>query len=147
MTSEAVARQPATADADHSDEGLELTFRCARPRCRSEFTRTVGVGRRRQYCSDICRGVAEKEYKQAKAALMHYERLLEQARADLAAFGRDLESGATASGPPDDARVAARARGSWDHARGVSEFASAGDPRILDVLRDLVSSVEPLVPH
>ena len=145
MTTEPVPHPVAESAADAGDEALELTFRCGRPRCRNEFTRRVGVGRRRQYCSDICRGVAEKEFKQAKAAVAHYERLLEQAKSDLAAFGRDPEGDGAVVMPGDAARAAERARGSWQHARGVAEFAAEGDPRVLEVLRDLVASVAPIV--
>src|SRR4051812_98773 len=67
---------------------LELHDRCARPRCRNEFKRSAVRGRRQQYCTEMCRGIAEKEYKQAKATVAHYQRLLKDARYDLAAFGR-----------------------------------------------------------
>ena len=66
----------------------ELPDYCARPMCRSPFTRVVGPGRPQAFCSEVCRRAAEKELRQAKSLLAHFEDLTAQFRVDIAAFGR-----------------------------------------------------------
>ena len=66
----------------------ELPDYCARPMCRSPFTRVVGPGRPQAFCSEVCRRAAEKELRQAKSLLAHFEDLTAQLRIDIAAFGR-----------------------------------------------------------
>lgn len=129
------------------DDGivLELHDRCARPRCRNEFLRSAGRGRRKQYCSDICRGVAEKEYKQAKATVIHYERLVREARYDLAAFGRAADDVIVPSTPEEQNASLTAARSEWDRAQGAVQFARPGDEQVLDVLRRLVEAVGPIL--
>ena len=73
----------------------DLVDYCSRPRCREEFRRTVAPGRRQEYCSDVCRRTAEKEFRQAKSRLAHFEQLVATFQLDVAAFGRpdDREGG------------------------------------------------------
>ena len=60
---------------------------CARPACRKEFRRTIGVsGHPRQYCSTECQQVMRTERKAAAAKVRRMEELLRQARTDLDAF-------------------------------------------------------------
>lgn len=138
MDSEQVA--PSTVSlVQPSDEdfALELTDRCARPHCRREFKRSTGLGRRRQYCSDTCRGNAEREYKQAKAVVTQYERMLRDARVDVAAFGRSNDEYVVVSESDHNAAFEA-ARRSWLVARGAAKFARPGDEQVLEVLLSLV---------
>lgn len=130
--------------SDTEPVDVEMTIRCARPACRQEFKRSTGLGRRRQYCGDTCRGNAEKEYRRAKAVVEQYESLLEQARADVATFGRDVE-GDRPSTPDEDRYLTGVARDAWNRAQGAVSFAPAGDARVLDVLRDLVEATQPLL--
>ena len=66
----------------------ELPDYCARPMRRSPFTRVVGPGRPQAFCSEVCRRAAEKDLRQAKSLLAHFEDLTAQLRIDIAAFGR-----------------------------------------------------------
>lgn len=88
---------------------------CARPKCRKEFRRQLGPGRRREYCSDECRRTAETEYKRTKAMLRRHEQLVAKFRADLAAFGRD-EDGPESAEAVDVQVALARAEGILDYA-------------------------------
>ena len=141
MTSESVS--PANVSlvslADE-DITLELTDRCARPHCRREFKRSAGIGRRRQYCSDTCRGNSEREYKRAKAVVAQYEIMLRDAQADVAAFGRSSDDYVVVSDSDRHTALEA-ARQSWSSARGAIKFARPGDEQVLDVLVDLVDNV------
>ena len=58
------------------------------PMCRRAFTRVVGPGRPQAFCSEVCRRAAEKELRQARSMLAHFEDLTAQLRVDIAAFGR-----------------------------------------------------------
>lgn len=134
------------ADRDATEDVETLTSRCVRPACRREFRREVTRGRPQVYCSDTCRGVAEKEYRTARAVVTHYEDALELARADLAAFGRDADRAETAVlTSRGQAEALANARTVAAHARGAAEFAPAGDPRLRDVLQELVAAVTPIL--
>lgn len=132
-----------TAAAPASDEpGPDLIDYCARPKCRAEFRQSAGRGRRRDYCSETCRRIADREYKQAKATVEHFERLTERSRHDVRAFGRaadDLEAGADLT-----AEVAVeRANGAIDRARAVLRFAGDSDDAYAVELRSLSESIEP----
>lgn len=133
--------RPVDSTAPTESDPAELTDRCARPRCRREFKQLATRGRRREYCSDTCRGNAEREFKQAKAAEAHYARLLGQAAADLAAFGRTE----TPSERPSTAADPSSAREAWATARTASQFAEPGDVRLHAILTDLVDALRPLL--
>lgn len=66
---------------------------CARPACRKEFRRTVGVGGRpNHYCSPECQQAMRTERKAAAAKVRRIEEMLRQARTDLDAFdAHDLD--------------------------------------------------------
>jgi hypothetical protein len=53
----------------------ELPDFCSRPACRRPFGRVVSPGRRQAYCSETCRRNAEKELRQARSRLAHFEAL------------------------------------------------------------------------
>lgn len=120
----------------------ELTTRCSRPQCRDEFKIKVAPGRRRQYCSVTCRSIAEKEYKQALAAVTLYEGLLEDARNDAAAFGRSGDGNERSRTPEEYELAAQRARTAWASAETALQFAQPGDERLHHVLQKLVNSLE-----
>lgn len=145
--------EPAAAPPRVSDERLEevasLTCRCARPACRREFRREVTRGRPQLYCSETCRGNADREYRAARTVVAHYEDALELARADVAAFGRNPDSGDSGDSgvmtAGDRDAALATARETLAHARAVAEYAPAEDPRVRDVLRELVAAVHPIL--
>src|SRR3954447_5694780 len=86
---------PAAVDRAVDEDLQELTDYCARPLCRTEFRRQVGRGRRQAYCSETCRRGAERELRQLRSRLSHFEGVVEQLRLDVAAFGRSDTAGAT----------------------------------------------------
>lgn len=125
-----------TADAE------ELPDYCARPACRREFRRLPGPGRRQAYCSEVCRRAAERELRQARSRLRHFEELVEQCRADVAAFGnaeRD-DDNADAGGDPRRRAELAVAR-----AAGVVEFIRDAESPIAGEFRQLYLAVAPLL--
>ena len=97
MSTTSSSARPLAAAARRRSEAnaQELPDYCARPMCRSPFTRVVGPGRPQAFCSEVCRRAAEKELRQAKSLLAHFEDLTAQLRIDIAAFGRGGLSQAT----------------------------------------------------
>jgi hypothetical protein len=123
-------------------ESEELVDYCSRPRCRKEFRR-ASRGRRQEYCSEICRRTAEKELRQARARLAHFEGVVDKLRVDVAAFGRsDNVDGAVATDPTT---------GTWQvaenavrRASGALVFAASDEPAVRE-LRALYEAVAPVV--
>lgn len=131
------------AAAPVSDEpGPDLADYCARPKCRTEFRQSTGRGRRRDYCSETCRRIADREYKQAKATVEHFERLAERSRHDVRAFGRAADDLDAAADVTTDVAVE-RARGAMERARAVLRFAGDSDDAYAVELRALSESIEP----
>lgn len=126
------------------DSDFELTGYCGRPSCRRPFAQTGGRGRRREFCSDLCRRGADRDYKRARAMVAHFEELLERSRHDVAAFGRspDLESAEPNSTVSTDASRAV-AFAAVQRAQAVLTFADKGDERLFDELRLIVEAVGP----
>jgi hypothetical protein len=149
MSVDPISGPAPTEGTVQDDDGvvLELHDRCARPRCRTEFLRSAGRGRRKQYCTEMCRGIAEKEYKQAKATVIHYERLVREARYDVAAFGRAADDVLVPATPEEQAGSLNAARIAWQQAQGAVKFARPGDDQVLDVLRKLVEAIGPVLDH
>lgn len=130
---------------DSVDVELDLVTYCARPMCRAEFRQNVGRGRRRDYCSETCRRLADRDYKRAKAMVAHFEELAARYRHDVAAFGRagdELNEPGHRS-PLDTDR--AQARAALARAGAVLEFAADQDDRLLTELRVLHDAVAPVV--
>ena len=124
---------------------LDLASYCARPMCRAEFRQNVGRGRRRDYCSETCRRLADRDYKRAKAMVAHFDELAARYRHDVAAFGRagdELEEPGQ-PGPGDADRETARA--ALARAGAVLEFAADQDDRMLAELRALHDAVAAVV--
>jgi hypothetical protein len=115
---------------------------CSRPACRREFRRAVSPGRRQAYCSDTCRRNAEKELRQARSRLAHFEELVKMLRSDVASFGRAAESDDQASQPLADQLHAAES--ALRRVEGVLVFADASQPAV-EELRRLYKAVAPLV--
>ncbi|NKY11209.1 hypothetical protein [Cellulomonas hominis] len=132
-----------TVTATHADEtGTDLVDYCARPKCRTEFRQSAGRGRRRDYCSETCRRIADKEYKQAKATVEHFERLAERSRHDVRAFGRAADERDSTSDVSADVAVE-RAKGAIERARAVLRFAGDSGDAYATELRALSESIEP----
>jgi hypothetical protein len=122
----------------------ELTDYCWRPSCRKEFRRAAGPGRRQGYCSEICRRKAEKELRQARARLAHYELVVHKLRIDVAAHGRPELNEVDGEKLPllPDARQTAE--NAVRRAAGALTFADIDDPAVRE-LRMLYEAVAPIV--
>lgn len=107
---EAVPSAPTVENS--SKRAAVVTAYCARPQCRSEFRRTMGRGRPRNYCSDNCRREAESDARRLAAQLEHHRSMAEMLTRDLATY--DIETPAanpSSAGPPNIEIAAARAEG------------------------------------
>jgi hypothetical protein len=119
----------------------EVPAFCSYPKCRREYRCTLGRGRRKAFCSDICRRTAEKELRQVKSRLAHLESLVEQARIEVASYGRD-EQEPHEAGPLDARRVAEDA---VTRVAGALPFLRNSDDPAAQELRQLYEAVEPIV--
>lgn len=136
--------QPASTNRQRpgspGDDPLELPALCALPSCRTEYRRIVGPGRPQLYCSEVCRRRAEKEIRQVRSRLRHFESLVSQARTDLAAYGRpDLDDGNLADASVGPAMVAVA------RAAGALRFIQEGSDPVADELRHLHDAVAPFI--
>ena len=124
------------------DDQFDLPDLCARPQCRKEFRQSVGRGRKRDYCSETCRRLADRDYKRAKATVEHFEKLARRSRHDVLAFGRsadELDEEAVS-----DETVIAQAVAALGRVDAVLRFVGDADPRLveeLEALRDGVRGV------
>jgi len=128
-----------------TDDQFELPDLCARPQCRKEFRQSVGRGRRKDYCSETCRRLADRDYKRARATVEHFEKLARRSRHDVLAFGR-------AADELDDFAVSeevaiAQAAAALERADAVLRFVGDADPGLVDELDALCSGVRALVTH
>lgn len=124
------------------DDDFEFADYCARPMCRKEFRQTAGRGRRRDYCSDTCRRLADRDYKRAKALVEHFERLARRSRHDVLAFGRAADEAGEGANISDEVAFE-RATAAVDRARAVLQFAGDADERLVRELDSLCSAVAP----
>lgn len=143
MATDPLQPVPPIQPSDPVSEVAELTDRCARPGCRKEFMRVVERGRPREYCSETCKKLADKQYKQAVAAVVHYEKLVRQAKADVTAFGRAGEGDAKSYEGSDAVR--GNAQRVWERAKPISVYVPDGDPLLKATLAELVAAVEPII--
>jgi hypothetical protein len=134
---EGVLGAPAEADDD-------LVDYCSRPACRREFRRTSGPGRRQAYCSEVCRRAVDREYRKTTQRLAHFEGVVEQLRADVAAFGRSIDTDAE---PPGTVSAEGRrlAEDAVVRAGGVVAFLRNSDDPIATELRTLYEAVAPVL--
>ncbi len=125
-------------------EAEDLTDYCSRPLCRKEFRRAAGRGRRPAYCSEFCRRTAEKQLRQLKSRLAHYEDVVRMLRVDVAAFGRpDTDEDSDGEQALSlDARQ--RAASAVLRADGVLKFANPDDP-VVQELQTLYEAVAPII--
>ena len=130
---------PALAEPDD-----DLVDYCSRPACRREFRRTSGPGRRQAYCSEVCRRAAEREYRRTTQRLAHFEGVVEQLRADVAAFGRSVVTDDVPAGTisPEARRSAQDA---VLRAGGVVAFLSNSDDPLAIELQTLYEAVAPVL--
>lgn len=140
MTADRAVATRSTTDVPSDEDAQELADYCSRPLCRREFRRGAVRGRRRAYCSEVCRRQAEKELRQTRSRLAHFECVVEQLRVDVLAFGRP--GGDEAAEQDQGLDVRRRAEDAATRAAGVLAFlADSGAPlaRELAALHDAVS--------
>lgn len=134
----------AGGDDDAVEDQFDLPDLCARPQCRREFRQSVGRGRKKDYCSETCRRLADRDYKRARATVEHFEKLARRARYDVLAFGRAASEEADGAVVTEDV-ACAQALAALDRADAVLRFASDAEPRMVAELQALCSGVRPLV--
>jgi hypothetical protein len=130
------------SEASFDESGL-IDY-CSRPSCRQEFRRAPGPGRRQAYCSPICRRAAERELRQARSRLAHFEDVVEKLRIDVAAFGRP--EGEDIEGEENIVLLDSRrmAEDAVRRAAGALEFANPEEPAVRE-LRRLYEAVAAIV--
>jgi hypothetical protein len=137
-------REPAAALAaavtPADDDAQELVDYCARPACRQEFRRLLGRGRRQAYCTDLCRRAAERELRQLRSRLAHFDSLVDQLRVDVAAFGHSDREDRTLTKGDDTQRTAELAVA---RAGGVVAFVRGSEDPLAVELRMLYDAVAP----
>jgi hypothetical protein len=131
------ARPAAVASNAQPPDSEDLIYYCANPKCREEFRRAAGPGRRREYCNELCRRTAQKELRQLHTKLARFEDLADQARADIAAHGRDDDNA-----PIDPLRTAEVALA---RAEGALPFAKQSPDPFAEELRLLFEAVAPVI--
>jgi hypothetical protein len=138
MAARSTSTHPRRARSEAA-EPEDLVDYCSRPTCRKEFRRAAGPGRRQAFCSEFCRRAGERELRQARSRLAHFETVVEKLRIDVAAFGRD-----------DDAPEAGilelrrRAHEAISRTGGALEFMSSRDEPAVRELHRLYDAVAPL---
>lgn len=128
-----------------SDDQFDLPDLCARPQCRKEFRQQVGRGRKKDYCSETCRRLADRDYKRAKATVEHFEKLARRSRHDVLAFGRSADEASDASMSEEVAVT--RAVDALGRAEAVLRFVGDADERLVEELQALCDGVRVLVGH
>ena len=131
------------ATGEVGEDQFDLPDLCARPLCRQEFRQPVGRGRKRDYCSETCRRLADRDFKRAKATVEHFDKLARRSRHDVLAFGRSGDEGA-GDALGDDVALA-QAVGALDRAEAVLRFATGANDRLVAELEALCSGVRGLV--
>lgn len=129
---------------DLSGSDIDLVDYCSRPLCRTEFRQSAGRGRRKDYCSETCRRLADRDYKRAKAMVEHFQRLAERSRHDLKAFGRAADEFDSREDLGDEV-ARERAFGAVGRARAVLQFVGDADSRLVAELTALCDGVAPLL--
>jgi hypothetical protein len=127
---------------DASEDEFDFADYCARPMCRKEFRQSAGRGRRRDYCSETCRRLADRDYKRAKASVEHFQGLARRSRYDVLSFGRTVDDLGAESSMSDDV-VLERAASAVARARAVLQFAGGSDERLVTELEALCEAVTP----
>lgn len=133
--------RPLAAREEGAEDEFEFADYCARPMCRKEFRQTAGRGRRKDYCSETCRRLADRDYKRAKALVEHFDRLARRSRHDVLAFGRSPDEGIESA--VSDEVALERAASALERARAVLRFAGNSDERLVEELESLCAAVAP----
>lgn len=128
-----------------ADDLFDLPDLCARPQCRKEFRQQVGRGRKKDYCSETCRRLADRDYKRARATVEHFEKLARRSRFDVLAFGRSADDSAD-SGINEEVALS-RAVDALGRAEAVLRFVGDADARLVAELEALCDGVRGLVTH
>lgn len=131
------------ATGEPAEDQFDLPDLCARPQCRQEFRQTVGRGRKRDYCSETCRRLADRDYKRARATVEHFDKLARRSRHDVLAFGRSGEE--LGEDTVSQEVSIAVAGGALDRAEAVLKFATGTDDRLVAELEALCNGVRGLV--
>lgn len=140
MTSKGRSVRSARTASVSTNNEEQLEALCARPSCRTPFTRGTGAGRGKIYCGDDCRHAARTELRRLHRRLQHWQGNVAQARADLAVYRGDENADV---GNDDNAqRVAAVGLA---RAAAVLDYIESGDERLLGEFRALYEAVAPLV--
>ncbi|MFI5710343.1 hypothetical protein [Kribbella sp. NPDC051620] len=134
----------ATAGRRVTEDAIELAGYCSRPSCRKQFQQATGPGRKREFCSETCRRLADKEHKQAQARVAHFADLLYQSRIDVLAFGRDDDEDRATLTPEAEVRMMMTAHGAIQRAELLLETTENDDLPVRE-LRSVVSAVGPLL--
>jgi hypothetical protein len=132
-------------ELDRGDGDFDIAEYCGRLTCRKPIVQTAGRGRRREFCSETCRRGADREYKRAKAMVLHFEDYLVRTRHEVAAYGRKAEAEGGLRTPVDEARALEVARVALSRAEAALEFTTEVDDRFLGELSRLVAAFRPLV--
>lgn len=141
---EAAAASAASSHPGRGPVAETLIDYCSRPRCRKPIQRTAGRGRRKEYCSDICRRTAEKELRQVRARLAHFEELVQKLRIDVAAYGKPDPGETAGEEPPLPHDADQTAENAVRRALGALVFANPDEPAVRE-LRLLCDAVAPIV--
>lgn len=142
MASNAASDRPIARARVKAPDVQELPDYCARPACRRTFIRVVGPGRPQAFCSEVCRRSAERELRQTRSRLAHFERLAEQLRTDVAAFGGAAIDDADQATSPEARRVAEAA---VNRVAGVLAFLSDSTDPLARELQHLHEAVAPVI--
>jgi hypothetical protein len=130
------------AAGEAAEDQFDLPDLCARPQCRQEFRQTVGRGRKKDYCSETCRRLADRDYKRARATVEHFEKLARRSRYDVLAFGRSADE---QTGSVSEEVSISRAVGALERAEAVLRFVGDGDERLVAELEALCEGVRHLI--
>jgi hypothetical protein len=122
----------------------ELIAYCGRPMCRQEFRRSLGPGRPQSYCSEMCRRMAEREYRQTSSRLANFEAVVEQLRIDVAAFGRSVDAHDGLDGVPA-VDMRRKAEDAIQHAGGAVAFVRESTDAAARELCALYDAVAPII--
>jgi hypothetical protein len=140
----ATPKARATSRSRRQPDEEALVDYCWLPSCRTQFLRTPGPGRRKEYCSDICRRAAEKELRRARSRLVHFETLVQKLRIDVAAFGRPDGDDVGDEDLPLSLDARQTAEDAVRRAAGALVFADPADPAVRE-LKMLYDAVAPVI--
>jgi hypothetical protein len=116
---------------------------CGRLSCRKPIVQEIGPGRRKEFCSDLCRRGADRDYKRAKAHVAAFEEQLRRTQHEVATYGRRADEGVLTADEVQSLQTEARV--ALARAAAVAEFAVDQPDRIRAELEALIAAVRPLL--